>query len=508
MTDPSQRIPIYEKVGYSAADAAANFVFMTMILFQSAFYTDVMGLAAGVAFYIILLPRLWDAFFDPIMGILADRTRTRWGSYRPWILWTALPWGVVMYLAYSTPTGWSGWPLILYAAITNTLLMTLYSANNTPYAALGGVMSGDVHERSKLNSFRFVAVNAAQFIVGGFTLVLVAKFAGQPTAEMPKGDLVHGWRMTMGIFAALCVVLFLITFLTTRERIKPAPQQASIREDFGDLIRSSPWIVMFIMTLVHFSILSFRGGAMYQYFQTYVDKGAMYDMLHAMGMTGPALQPGQAAPGGILEMLGYVVHGDRNDPNINPANAYYGIINMINTATTIIAIMFSPLLARRFGKKAVAVAGFALMILNSCAFYLLEPTQVGMMIVLTITGALFYGPTIPLVWAIFADVADYSEWKTGRRATGTVFATIVFALKAGLALGASGFLQCQAIFHYDPKVSDPAIIHMNRVCSTLVPAGLFAICTVLLIVYKLNKRVTLQMAAELAARRKAAGTTS
>jgi Na+/melibiose symporter-like transporter len=172
-----QKLSLVEKAGYSAADAAANFVFMSMILYQKNFYTDVFGLSAAAAGAILLWPRLWDAVVDPIVGTLADRTNTRWGKFRPWILFTAVPWCVVMILAYTTPLKWSTGALIAYAAVTNTLLMSIYSMNNMPYSALGGVMTGDINERAKLNSYRFVAVNVAQFIVGGFTLPLVAKFA-------------------------------------------------------------------------------------------------------------------------------------------------------------------------------------------------------------------------------------------------------------------------------------------------------------------------------------------
>src|SRR5262249_49246244 len=161
---------VTEKVGYSLGDSAANFVFMTMVLFQANFYTDVMGIAVATAGWILLIPRMWDAFFDPVMGIAADRTRTRWGRVRPWILFTALPWGIVMYLAYRTPQGWSPGAIVAYAFITNILLMTLYSANNMPYAALGGVMTGDSIERTSLNAYRFVAANISQLVVTGFTL--------------------------------------------------------------------------------------------------------------------------------------------------------------------------------------------------------------------------------------------------------------------------------------------------------------------------------------------------
>src|SRR5215475_5480518 len=390
-----QKLSFIEKAGYSAADAAANFVFMSMILFQTNFYTDVFGLTAGAAAAILLWPRLWDAFFDPIMGILADRTNTRWGKFRPWILWTAVPWCVVMILAYKTPTGWSGWSLIAYAAITNTLLMTLYSMNNMPYSALGGVMTGDLDERTKLNSFRFIAVNAAQFIVGGFTLPLVAKFAS-------GHDRQFGWQMTMTLWAVLCLVLFLITFSTTRERITPDPAQASSpKRDFADLLKNNPWKVMAVMTLIHFAILSFRGGALYNYYHHYADKAAMFDFVQKLDLTTAAKVP---ANGGLLETLGYIVHGDKSDlANSNVADVFNSIINMVGTATTMIVILLSPSLARRFGKKAIAVVGFALSTINAFAFYLLGPTNTGGMVALTILGAIVYAPTIPLVWAIFAD---------------------------------------------------------------------------------------------------------
>ena len=261
-----QKLSFFEKAGYSAADAAANFVFMTMILFQTNFYTDVFGLTASAAAAILLWPRLWDAVADPIVGILADRTQTRWGKFRPWILATAVPWFVIMILAYTTPKGWNMGALIAYAVITNTLLMTIYSMNNMPYAALGGVMTGDVNERAKLNSFRFIAVNAAQFIVGGFTLPLVAKLARHHAAGGTIGlaDQQYGWRMTMTIWAVLCLVLFLITFTTTKERIKPITREkTSPKQDFFNLLKNNPWKVMFFMTLCHFCILSFRGGALY-----------------------------------------------------------------------------------------------------------------------------------------------------------------------------------------------------------------------------------------------------
>jgi Na+/melibiose symporter-like transporter len=568
-----QKLSFFEKAGYSCADSAANFVFMTMVLFQLNFYTDVFGLTASAAAMILLWPRLWDAVVDPIVGILADRTDTRWGKFRPWILFTTVPWVIVMILAYTTPIGWSMAAMIAYACITNLLLMSIYSMNNMPYAALGGVMTGDVNERASLNSYRFVAVNAAQFIVGGFTLPLVAKFAAKHAGSgtVTVVDKQYGWQMTMIIWAALCLVLFLITFFSTKERIKPMtelpaeskdPVEAksksnwrlaalgmflvsgllfwlprhfwgigfsfessalsigvwivrlvsllvflrciwgslshSIQQDFRDLVKNNPWKVMWCWSLVHFAILAFRGGALYNYYHHYADKSAMFEAVKKFGLVMPVDAKGNS----LLEWLGYIIHGDSTATNV--ADVFNSIVNMLGTALIMIVIMISPALARNFGKKAVATAGFALATIGTLAFYLLSPTNVLGMLAITAFISIVYAPTIPLTWAIFADVADYSEWKIGRRFTGMVFATIGFALKSGLALGSASFLWIMAgFFNYDTKLPDePQAIAGYRVCSGILTGVLFAICTVLLACYQLNKATTIQMADELAERRK------
>jgi Na+/melibiose symporter-like transporter len=500
----SHKLPIREKIGYSLGDAAANFVFMTMILFQANFYTDVMGIAVSTAGWLLLVPRVWDAFFDPIMGVAADRTRTRWGRYRPWILATAMPWGVVMYLAYRAPEGWSSTAVIVYAFVTNLLLMTLYSANNMPYAALSGVMTGDSYERTSLNAYRFVAVNVAQLVVTGFTLPLVAKFA----AEYGEGATARatGWEMTMGLWAIVCVVCFLITFATTRERIVPdEAHRSSPGQAFADLLRNRPWIVMFVMTLVHFSILSFRGRAFYDYYHNYADPRAMFDWLSSLGLTAPLIIPNGLAPGGVLEFLGWVAHGDRaNLVGTNTADVTQSIIGVVEKVVFIAMILLSPTLTEKFGKKAVALSGFAAMTVVSGLWYFVEPGQVWTMLGLTVLGAIAYGPTIPVLWSMFADVADFSEWKTGRSATSVVFATICFALKTGLGLGSFLVLQLLDWYGYVAGPSQSAQAHFGiRMMASAYPTAMFFICTVLLAVYAINKRFTLQIASELAERRAA-----
>jgi Na+/melibiose symporter-like transporter len=498
----TNKLAITEKIGYSLGDAAANFVFMTMILFQANFYTDVMGIAAATASWLLLVPRVWDAFFDPIMGIAADRTRTRWGRYRPWILVTAVPWGVVMYLAYRVPEGVSAGALIAYALITNMLLMTLYSANNMPYAALSGVMTGDSYERTSLNAYRFVAVNLAQLVVTGFTLPLVAKFA----AEFGEGTTARatGWEMTMGLWAVVCVVCFLITFFTTRERIVPdETQRSSPGQAFADLLRNNPWIVMFLMTLVHFAILSFRGRAFYDYYHNYADPGAMFRWLSGLGLTAPPLVEGQPAPGGLLEFLGWIAHGEpSNLAGTNIADVTQSIIGVIEKIVFIVMILLSPMLTARFGKKAIAVTGFALMTVVSGLWYFVAPQQIWAMVGLTLLGAVAYGPTIPVLWSMFADVADFSEWINGRSATSIVFATICFALKTGLGIGSFLVLQILDAYGYAAGQTQTAeALHGIRLTASVFPTIMFFVCTVLLMIYQLNKRVTLQIASDLAERR-------
>lgn len=258
-----------EKVGYSLADGAAQFVFLTMVNYQAGFYTDAMGIRAADASWLVLIARLWDAFFDPMMGFLADRTRTRWGRFRPWILWSIVPWAVCMVLAYTVPPLRSYWATYVYALVTNIALMTVYSMNNTPYSALMAVMTGDQKERTNLSQYRFIAAMMGQLIVGGFTLVIMNSLGGPlplPPTELAKTQLAmmtqaaaqsakslpfsvapevatkppdqltladtpamteyrqlkkehdsRGWPRTMMLFAGICVVCFTITFFTTRQ---------------------------------------------------------------------------------------------------------------------------------------------------------------------------------------------------------------------------------------------------------------------------------------------------
>jgi Na+/melibiose symporter-like transporter len=482
------RLSFREKAGYSLGDGAANFVFQTMILFQLNFYTDTLGITAAAAGSLLLVGRLWDAFFDPMMGIMADRTDTRWGKFRPWVLWTAIPWGIAMVLAYSAPDLTAAGKIV-YACVTNTLLMTLYSANNTPYSAMTGVMTGDVNERTSLSSFRFVAAMIAQLIVGGFTLPLVAKFG--------QGNRAHGWQMTMTLWAAICVACFVVTFFTTRERILPDPRQKSdARRDFSTLVRTGPWVAMFVLTLSHFIVLAMRGGTLSYYFQYYVSQDKLYGLLDRLGLAHPAAG---GAWSYLLNTFGLVV-----DPShSNVASVGFSLFNMSSQFVTVAGVLCSTWLAVKFGKKAVALAGFSLTTVFMAMFVLLPPDAVGSLFLLEYARSLSYAPTIPLIWAMFADVVDYCEWKTGRRITGLIYATILFGLKSGLSLGGAIAGWLLSGFGYRANaVQTPEALHGIGMMISVIPALFFGIVILCLVCYKIGKNLNLQIQDELAERRR------
>jgi glycoside/pentoside/hexuronide:cation symporter, GPH family len=491
MSEQTQKLSFLEKAGYSLGDGAANFVFMSMILFQAGFYTDTMGLAAGAAGWILLGGRLWDAFFDPLMGTMADRTNTRWGKFRPWVLWTAIPWGIVMVLAYTTP-GFSGTSLLIYAAVTNILLMTLYSANNTPYSAMTAAMTGDVNERTNLSSYRFFSVMVAQLVVGGFTLPLVAKFG--------EGNKQSGWMWTFMLWAAICVVCFVVTFLTTKERIQPPPEQkASFKEDYGNLLKMSPWVMMFLLTITHFIFAAMQGGGTYYFFQYYLDKTAMFDFLHSVGLANTAAGGAEGLGQYLLNIFGLVVNADRS----NVPSVVFSLFQLFSKFVTIFGVIASTFLVIKFGKRIVALVCFVLTTIFLAAFIMIPKEGIGMTFFLEFLRAITYAPTIPLLWAIFADVVDYVEWKTGRRTAGVIFATFLFALKVGLSLG--GFLGLWILGSYGYEAnaaqSETSLLGI-RMSISLYPAIFLALVVVCLWFYKISKEMNLQIQDELIERRK------
>lgn len=489
MPSTTERLSVREKIGYGFGDAAANFVFQTMLIFQLGFYTDVFGITAATAGTLLLVGRFWDAIFDPIMGVIADRTQTRWGKFRPWVLWSAIPFALLFFLAFTTPDfGDTG--KVVYAYVTYILLMTIYSVNNLPYSALNGVMTGDVNDRTSLSSYRFFLAMAAAFIVQGLTLPMVSKFG--------EGNAAKGWSLTIGVFSLLCVVFFLITFFSVRERIHPDPKQkSSPKQDFADLLKNAPWKSMFTLTLFLFVTLALWGSAMFYFFTYYVDKPQLFAFLQSWGLV--------AEPGAsgwwhdLLNAFGLIALEDRS----NVTGVGFSLFNMVGMLANIIGVLFSKMLAVRFGKKAVFLVGLSLTTFFTLLFIMASADSVGFMFLLNLLKSLAYGPTIPLLWAMMADVADYAEWKTNRRATGVVFAGIVFALKAGLGFGGAICGWLLAAYGYIPNAvqSEEALLGI-RLTGSVFPAITFAVGVFALAFYGISKKLNLEIQDELAERRK------
>lgn len=489
MKTTSQKVSFGEKVGYSLGDGSANLVFQMMMMFQLFFYTDVFGIKATTAGMILLIARFFDAFVDPLVGILSDRTNTKWGKYRPWILWTAVPFAVFFVLAFLTPD-LSERGKIIYAGVTYTLLMSIYSFNNTPYSSLGGVMTSDIKERTNISSIRFVTATIATFVVQGLTLPLVNKFG--------QGDSSKGWTITISIFAAVSVVLMVITFLSTKERITPSPKQkTSIKQDFIDITSSRPWKAMFVLTLFLFTTLAMWGSGMSYYFNYYVDKDALFSFLGHFGLVAGS---GEATGfvHTILDAFGLVVYD-----NTQVFAVGFSLFNMVGQIVTLAGvILLSQFLSNIFGKRNVFIICLALTALFTGLFFVMPADNITAIFVLNLLKSLAYAPTIPLLWAMMGDVADHSEWVNHRRATGFVFAGIVFALKAGLGLGGAicGGIIDSFGFIANTVQNQDSILGI-RLTASIIPAITFFVGVIALFFYPISKKLNEKVQEDLNDRR-------
>ena len=726
-----QKLSIGEKIGYSLGDSAANFIFQAVMMFLMFFYTDVMGISPVIAGAIFLITRIWDAINDPMMGAIADRTNTRWGKFRPWVLWSALPFGIIGILMFTTPN-LSAVGRIIYALITYNCMMMIYTINNVPYSSLTGVLTGDNIERTGLASYRFIFAMLAAFVVQGLSIPLVntlgvdnktivqfdvkgdqltinPKSPGlakiivrvndqnghltekdfsvkvtKPTPEIPvlktpvsdltlekgfgqhdidlapvfdagaygpitykatvqnagvaqaeivgnhlklteagigvtqvtvtardrlrstindqfslavkvpgdsapkvksqpeivldkgfgtkqinlieifsdddgdtlvytaktdvgiintnirdsqltlaeitagqdrltvtandgkggfcslvipvivktggnmppalttplssetvssedkpiqvrlsehftdpdKDNLTYavsvvnqakGYQYTMIIFCSLAVIFFVITFLTTKERVKPDPKQkTSLKQDISDLTHNPAWITIFFLTVFIFIYLSLRGSVTLYYFTYYVKRADLFSLFNMLGM-----------------------------------------------GVTLVGILFSKPLAVRFGKRNTFLVCLFLTAVFASVYVLLPPNSIFLIFVFQVLVSLSYAPTIPMLWAMMADVADYSEWKTGRRATGMTFSATTFGLKMGLSLGGalSGWLLSYFGYIAGAEQTETTLKGI-RMMMSIFPAIPFFIGVAILFFYKINKHTELQMQDELIERRK------
>ncbi|MFW5699587.1 MAG: MFS transporter [Bacteroidota bacterium] len=487
MTNKEVKISLGEKIGYSLGDLAANLVFQTLITYLAFFYTDIYGLKNNDASIIMLVVGLAAAFlFNPIVGALADRTESRWGKFRPWILYTSVPLGIMALLAFSTPD-FSYKGKLIYAAGTYTLLLLFYAANNLPYAALSGVITGKMAERNSISSIRFVAVLFAQFFVQVFMLPII-EFAG-------GGDKAAGIEEVITWMAIIGTVMLLITFFSTRERIVPKPEQkSSLKEDLTDLFGNRPWVIMLVLTILVFITLAMKGGAYVYYFKYYVEDAALAQFIS------PIINS--------LSAIGVNFFGS------DPMSAGFGLLNAGGIIFMIIGLSFSKKLADKYGKRDVFGTALFISTLFILVFVFFPPTGIALIFASQILHGFFYGITVPILWAMIADVADYSEWRTNRRATAIIFSAMMVGLKAGLSIGGALVAWILGLYGYISKEDLLPGQVLEQVQPETVSAGAkmlvsvyaaipFLIGVGLLFFYSINKKMEVEIETDLSARRKA-----
>ncbi|MDC0584177.1 MFS transporter [Bacteroidales bacterium] len=484
MSTNSQKLSIKEKIGYSLGDLAANLVFQTLMTYLAYFYTDIYGLEGNHASAVILSVGLVAAFgFNPIMGVIADRTSTQWGKFRPWILWTAVPLGVVAMLAFSTPDfEYKG--KVIYAVVTYTLLLMLYASNNLPYSALSGVITGDMGERNSLSSYRFVAVMFAQFFVQVFMLPIIESAGG--------GDKAVGIEIVMTWLAIIGTILLLITFFTTKERIVPASdQESSLKDDLSDLFKNRPWVIILLVTTLIFITLAMKGGSYVFYFENYVDAQELTFFIQ------PILN--------VLSSIGMNFFGE------NPVSAGFGLFNAGGIIFMIVGIGMSKKFADIYGKRDVFMTALFISTVFIALFFFYNPKWILIIYASQILHGFFYGLTIPLLWAMIADVADYSEWKNNRRATAIIFSAMMVGLKVGLSTGSAFVAWVLGMCNYITKeaavagevISQPeSAVQGTKLLVSIYPAIPFFIAIALLFFYEINKSMEVKIEKELKDRRK------
>ncbi len=486
MNTTSQKLSVLEKVGYSLGDLAANLIFQTLMAFLAFFYTDIYKIPPKTASLVILIGGVLGACFNIFMGMIADRTNTRWGKFRPWILWTAIPFGVMSLLAFSTPNFNEGGK-VAYAFITYFLLVIIYSANNLPYSALSGVLTGDMKERNSLSSYRFVAVMVAQFIIQSL-LLPIAIAAGH-------GDKAKGFEKVMLVFAIIGVVCFIITFLTTKERIVPPKEQKTpIMQDLKDLSKNKPWIIILFTTILVFITLALRGGMNIFYFKYYLTEASQTNFLNDIGFSK------------MLDWLSNIFGESAFAEFRKPGSAPFAAVSLVGAAATIatiIGILFSKSLADKFGKRNIFGTFLFISALFILVIYFLSNTSVSYVFIAQVLYGVTFGVTVPLLWAMIADVADYSEWKNNRRATAIIFSAMIFGLKIGVSVGGAVSAWLLGVFGYDANaaVQTSSAIHGIKLLATVVPAVLFIAAAFLLSRYSIDKKMELQIESDLKMKR-------
>lgn len=464
MMSKTEHITLKEKIGYGLGDAASSMFWKLFGMYLMFFYTDIFGMEAKVVGTMFLVTRVWDSLFDPIIGVLADRTRSKWGKFRPYLLYVAVPFGVIGVFTFYTPAlAESG--KVVYAYLTYSIMMMVYSAINVPYASLLGVISSSPKTRSVLATFRMSFAYIGSFV----TLLLF-----NPMVNFFSGHNQHmeaqqkGWVMAVGVIALCSVVLFLLCFSWTRERVQPvADNKSSLKQDVRDLLNNSPWWILLgagVSTLVFNSV---RDGAALYYFKYYVHE----------------------------EQYGQVVL-------LNIPFVLSGLYLALGQVANIIGVVLAAPIGNKIGKKNIFILAMLLATVGSILFFWLDKNQVWGIFGLQVIISICAGAVFPLLWSMYADCVDYSELKTGNRATGLIFSSSSMSQKLGWALGTAvtGWLLGYFGFQANQLQSEETLSGIKMFLS-LFPAVGTILSIVFISFYPLTEKRMQKIASELEQRR-------
>lgn len=467
------KIRLSEKIGYGLGDMSSSMFWKLFGAYLMIFYTDVFGISAAVVGTMFAVTRVWDSFFDPVVGAVADRTSSRWGRFRPYLLFLAVPFGVIGILTFLTPPfGQTG--KIVYAFITYALMMMVYSAINVPYASLLGVMSPDPADRNTLATYRMTFAYMGSFLALLLFMPLVNAFGGGDSGRPMLGWLTApqaGWLMAAGVIAVVCVLLFLGCFALTKERVRPVRQgKTSLKTDLRDLLHNRPWWILLGAGVASLVFNSIRDGATVYYFKYYVDETAV----------------------GSISFLGLPF-------------VLSGLYLAVGQAANILGVILAAPVSNRIGKRRTFMAAMAVASVLSIAFFWLGKDQLVPIFILQALISVCAGSIFPLLWSMYADCADYSELQTGNRATGLIFSSSSMSQKFGWAFGTAitGWMLAQFGFQANAVQSAETLQGIRMFLSLLPAAGAF-LSLVFIYFYPLSEQKMRQITHELEEKRTAA----
>ncbi len=466
MNTLTQKLSFKEKFSYGFGDLASVLYWQTFMLYFTYFYTDVFLIPAGAAATMFLVSRIWDGVNDPVMGMVADRTKTRWGHFRPYLLWICVPFAVVGVLTFTVPDfGLQG--KLVWAYATFILIMMLYTAINIPYTALLGVISPNSDERTSVSSFKFLFAFSAGIIVSATLLPMVKAFGG--------GNEAKGFQLSFVVYGVAAIIFFLIAFKGTKERVQPPKtQKSSVKKDLYELITNGPWLILLATTITFILFVAVRGSVTVHYFKYFIGEKEL-----------------------TLPFLGTAKY-DFNDL----VSAY----NTIGQISSFVGVLMVSWIARLIGKKKAFIIIFIVAIVSTGAIYLLNSNQLGLLFFLQITGSITGGPLSVLIWAMYADTADYNEWKRGRRATGLIFSASTMSQKFGWAIGAYVALTLMSQVGFQPnQTQSPESLNGLIALFSIIPAGFGILSILILLFYPISDKRIAEIGTELEQRRKDSG---